>query len=155
SSVHISEELHALDSGHWIAGGRGRGYLAAGFSGRNGTALEEIQLSILERPFDITPRTVDLLALQGELAQGGEVSVVEAELVYLLGWDLLFEGSTVRERADRNALAARLALQHLARAVDAEMVGNNEAGDDGLTEAPAGFDHALVGASNRILGKHD
>ena len=30
----------------------------------------------MERPFDIAPRTVDLLALQGEFAQGREVTVV-------------------------------------------------------------------------------
>jgi hypothetical protein len=34
------------------------------------------------------------------------------------------------------------------------MVGDDEAGDHGLAEAPARFDQALIGAGNRVLGEH-
>ena len=34
------------------------------------------------------------------------------------------------------------------------MVGDDETGDDGLAEAPACFDQALIGARDRVLGEH-
>ena len=68
---------------------------------------------------------------------------------------MLLEGVPVRERADRDALAPCLALQHLAGAVEAEVVRDDEASDHGLTEAPTRFDQALIGAGDRVLGKHD
>ena len=136
-------------------GGPGGGCLAARLPGGDGAALEEVERPILERPFDVAPRAVDLLALQGELAQGRELGVVEAELVHLRRGHLLLEGASVRERADRDALAPGLALQHLAGAVEAEVVRDDEAGDDGFTEAPARFDQALIGAGDRVLGEHD
>ena len=68
---------------------------------------------------------------------------------------MLLEGAAIRERANGDALAPGLALQHLTGAVETEMVGDDEAGDDGLTEAPARFDQALIGAGDRVLGEHD
>ena len=47
-----------------------------------------------------------------------------------------------------------LALQHLTGAVEAELVGDDEAGDHGLTEAPARFDQPLIGAGDRMFGEH-
>ena len=47
-----------------------------------------------------------------------------------------------------------LALQHLPRAVEPEVIGHDEAGDDRLAQAPARFDQALVGAGDRMLGEH-
>ena len=112
-------------------------------------------MPVLERPFDVAARAVDLLALQRELAQRRELRVVEAELVHLRGRHGLLEGAAVRQRADGDALAPGLALQHLAGAVEAEVVRHDEAGDHGLAEAPARFDQALVGAGDRVLGEHD
>src|SRR5262249_15233899 len=97
----------------------------------------------------------NLLALQGELAQSSELGVVEADLVYLSGRQLLLESAPVRERADRDAFAAGLTLQHLAGAVEAEVGWDDNTVDHRLTEPPTCFDHALIGASDRILGKHD
>src|SRR4029077_17613155 len=81
--------------------------------------------------------------------------VVEAELVHLRWWHFLLKGAAVRERADCNVLAPDLALQHLAGAVEAKVVGDDEAGDHGLPEAPTRFDQALIEAGDRMLGKHD
>src|SRR5207249_3316770 len=121
--VKIGEELDALKGGQGIAWGRaGRWRLATGLPSGDGAALQEVERPILEGPLDVTPRAVNLLALQGELAQRGELGVVEANLVHLRGRHLLLEGAAVRERADRDALAAGLALQHLAGAVEAEVV---------------------------------
>src|SRR5262249_24459166 len=76
-------------------------------------------------------------------------------LVHLRRRQLLLESAPVRERADGDALSAGLALQHLAGAVEAEVVWDDNTVDHRLTEPPAGFDHALIGAGDRILGKHD
>ena len=65
------------------------------------------------------------------------------------------QAGAVREGADRDALAADLALEHLAGAVEAELVRDDKAIDHDLTETPTGFDHALIGTGDRILGKHD
>jgi hypothetical protein len=35
------------------------------------------------------------------------------------------------------------------------VVGNDKAGDNGLTEAPARFDQAFISASDRVFGEHD
>src|SRR5439155_25896533 len=103
--VHIGEELDAPEGGHGVARGwAGRWCLAASLAGGDRAALEEVERPILERPFDVAPRAVDLLALQGELAQGRELGVVEAELVHLRGGHLLLEGAPVRERADRDEI---------------------------------------------------
>src|SRR6185369_1559826 len=122
-SVHIGEELDALEGGHRVARGRaGRWCLAARLPGGDRAALKEVKCSILERPFDVAPRAINLLALQGEKSQGRELGVAEAELVHLGGRHLFLEGAPVRERADRNAFAPSLALQHLAGAVNAKVV---------------------------------
>jgi hypothetical protein len=42
----------------------------------------------------------------------------------------------------------------LAGAVQPEVVRDNDAVDDCLTETPTGFDHALIGARDRVLSKH-
>src|SRR5439155_724504 len=76
------------------------GCFAAGLARSNSAALQKIEFPILEGPLDVTPRPIDLLALQGKLAQGGELRVVEAELVDLLERYWVFEGAPVRERAD-------------------------------------------------------
>src|SRR5262249_40636348 len=110
---------------------------------------------ILESPFDVAPRAVNLLALQGELAQRSKLGVVEAELVHSRRRQLLLEGTPVRQRADRDAFSASIALQHLARAVKAEIVRYDKTVDHGLTETPTRFDHALIGTCNRIFGKHN
>src|SRR5207247_719413 len=75
-----------------------------------------------DRAFDVGPRAVNRLALQRELAQGRELGIIEAELVHLRCWHLLLEGAPGWERADRDALAPDLPLQHLAGAVEAELV---------------------------------
>jgi len=155
--VHIGEELDAPEGGYGVARRRaGRAAPRCGaLAGGDGAALEEVERPILERPFDVTPRAVDLLASQSELAQGRELGVVEAKLAHLRGWHLLLEGAPVRERADRDGLAPGLALQHLAGAVEAEMVRDDEAGDHGFTEPPTRFDQALIDAGDRVLGEHD
>ena len=72
--VHAGEELDALEGGYGVAPRRaGRRLLAARLAGRDGAALEEVERPILERPFDVAARAVDLLALQSELAQGREL----------------------------------------------------------------------------------
>ncbi len=68
---------------------------------------------------------------------------------------MLLEGASVRERTNRNALAPGLALQHSTGALEAEVVGDDEAGDHGLTETPARFDQALIGTGDRVLREHD
>jgi hypothetical protein len=68
---------------------------------------------------------------------------------------LLFEGAAVWERSNRNALAPDLALQHPTGAVEAELVGDDEAGDHRFAKAPARFDQALIRARYRMLSKHD
>ena len=83
------------------------------------------------------------------------MDVVEAELAHLRRRHLLLESAAVGRRADRDALAPGLALQHLAGTVEAEVVGDDEAGDDRLAEAPARLDQAFVDASDRVLGEHD
>ena len=83
------------------------------------------------------------------------LGIIEAELIDLGGWDLLLEGAPIREWANRDALTPDPALQHLAGAVEAEMVGDHEAGDHGLAQAPTRFDQALIGAGDRVLGEHD
>jgi len=136
-------------------GGPGGAGLAARLPGGDGAALQEVERAVLERPFDVATRPVGLLALQGELGQGRELRVVEADLVDLREGHLLLEGAPVRERANRDALASGLALQHLARAVEAEVVRDDEAGDHRFAEAPARLDQALVGAGDRVFGEHD
>src|SRR5262249_47252313 len=129
--------------------------LSAGLPSRDRAALQEVERSILECPFDVPPRAVNFLALQGELGHGGELGVVEAGVVPLLGRHLLLEGSSVRQGADRDPLAADLALEHLAGAIETKVVWYDEAVDYGFTETPTGFNHALIGAGDRILGKHN
>src|SRR5216684_490049 len=153
-AVHAGEELDPLEGGNGIARGTGR-RPAVRLARRDRAALQEVEHPILERPFDISARTVDLLAAQSELAQRCELDVVERELIDLRRWHLLLEGASVWQRANRDALAPGLAPQHLTGAIDAKLIGDDEAGDHGLTEAPARFDQALIGAGDRVLGEHD
>ena len=39
-------------------------------------------------------------------------------------------------------------------AIEAKLIGDDEAGDHGLTEAPACFDQTLVGAGDRMFREH-
>src|SRR5262249_30611494 len=73
----------------------------------------------------------------------------------LRGRHLLFESASVRERANCDSLAAGLALEHSPGAVETKVVRDHETVDHGFTETPIGFDHALVGASDRVFGKDD
>jgi hypothetical protein len=62
-SVHPGEELDALKGSNGVSWGRaGRWYAAVRLPGGSGAALEEVERPVLERPFDVAPRTVDLLA---------------------------------------------------------------------------------------------
>src|SRR5262249_48270187 len=74
---------------------------------------------------------------------------------HLRGRHLLLESSSIRQGTDRDPLAADLTLEHVAGAIETKVVWDDEAVDHGFTETPTGFDHALIGASDRILGKHD
>src|SRR4029434_4387141 len=105
--IHVSEKPDTLDGSHGVALGRDwRRRFASGFPGSDGAALQEIELAILDRPFDVAPRAVNLLAPQSELTQGGELGIIQAELVHLRRRNLLFESAPGRERADGYALAA-------------------------------------------------
>ena len=68
---------------------------------------------------------------------------------------LLLEGAPVWERANCDALASGLARQHLTGTIEAKLIGDYEAGDHGLTEAPACFDQTLIGTGDRVFGEHD
>jgi hypothetical protein len=46
---------------------------------------------------------------------------------------LLLEGASVRERTNCNTLAPGLALQYPTGTIEAEVIGDDEAGDHGLT----------------------
>jgi hypothetical protein len=65
-AIHISEELDALDRRDRIVRRRRYGRLAACFPGSDGAALQKIQFSILDRPFDVPPRALHLFALKGK-----------------------------------------------------------------------------------------
>ena len=67
---------------------------------------------------------------------------------------LLLEGAPVWERTNGDALAPGLARQHLTGAVEAKLIGDDEAGDHGLTEAPACFDQTLIGTGDRMFREH-
>src|SRR5262249_47654979 len=72
-AIHVCEELNALECGDRVARRRARRRrVAAGFAGSDGATLEGVEGAILERPFDVAPRAVDLLALEGKVAQGPE-----------------------------------------------------------------------------------
>src|SRR4029079_15281338 len=90
-----------------------------------------------------------------EFAESHELQVVEGELIYLRRRYLLLEGAPVWERANCDALASGLARQHLTRTIEPKLIGDYEAGDHGLTEAPACFDQTLVGTSHRVFREHD
>ena len=84
SAVHIGEEPGALKGGNGVARRRaGRWGIADLLPGGNGAALKEVERPILVCPFDVAPRAVGLLTLEGELAQGRELGVVEADRIYL------------------------------------------------------------------------
>lgn len=117
--------------------------------------IERLVHRVPEYPFDVPPWSVGLLAAKCELAQGGEVGVVEAKRNCLFGGYGFLESPAVRQRADRDSLAPGLALEHLAGAVEPEVVGDDEAGDDGFPESPARFDQAFVCTGDRVLGEHD
>src|ERR1051326_1775013 len=155
-AIHINEELYALESGDGVARRRAgwRWRLTAGLAGGHGAALQQIKHSVLEGPFNIAPRAVHLFALQRELVQGGELNIIDAKLVHLLGRDFLLESAAVRQRADGDALAAGFAFEHLTGAIEAEVLGHDKTGNDRFTEPPTGFGHALISAGYRVLRKH-
>src|SRR5262245_6759268 len=147
SAVKISEELHALEGGDRVGRRRaGRRRVRARFSRGDSAALQEVKRAVLNRPFDIAPRAVDFLASESEFAQRGELSVIETKLSRLRGGHLLLEGPAAGERTDGDVLAAGLALQHLAGAVEPKIIRNNQAGNHRFAQAPTGFDHALIGS---------
>src|SRR6185369_11855990 len=154
SPVHACEQRHALQGRHRVARRRAWRRVAARLPRGDRAALEEVQGVVLDRPLDVAPRAVDLLALEGEVRERRQVRVVEAEGAHLLGRDLLLERAPVRERPDCDALSPGLSLQNLARAVETEVVGDDEARDHRLAEPPARLDEALVGAGHRVLGEH-
>jgi adenosine deaminase len=59
------------------------------------------------------------------------------------------------ERANCDTFAPGLATQHLTGAVEAELIGDDEARDHGLTETPACFNQALIGTSDRVFREHN
>src|SRR5262249_62221269 len=87
--------------------------------------------------------------------RGRDGGSVEAGLALLRGGNGLLEGPSVRKGTDGDALASAFPLEHLAGTVEAEVIRNDEAGDHGLTKAPARLDQTLVGARDRVLGEHD
>ena len=60
-----------------------------------------------------------------------------------------------RAAAQRDVFLANRATQHLASRVERVVVRHDQAGDDGLAQAPGGLDDALVGAVERVLREHD
>jgi hypothetical protein len=155
-AVHAIEEPDAVHGGHRVErGGAGRWRIAASLPGSDGTALEEVNRPILACPFDIAPRAVGLLAFESDLTQFSELRVVETELAYLRRRHGLLERAPIRERADGDALASGLSLQHLAGATEAKEIRHHPARDHSFPEAPAGFDQTLIGAGDRVLGEHD
>jgi hypothetical protein len=76
-------------------------------------------------------------------------------LIYLRRRHLLLEGAPVWERANCDALASGLARQYLTGTIETKLIGDYEAGDHGLTKAPACFDQALIGTSDRVFREHD
>ena len=125
-TVHVGEELDPLEGGYRVAPRRsGRRLLAARLPGRNGAALQEIERPILEGPFDVAPWAVDFLTPQGELAQGRELNILEAELVHLRRGHLLLEGASVRKRLNGDTLVSGFSLKHPAGAVETELVGDD------------------------------
>src|SRR5262249_43928122 len=121
----------------------------------DGTALQKKKLPILNRPFDVAPRPVDPFTLESEFAQGHELGVVETQLGHLRRRELFLESAAVGEGADRHSLSPSLSLQHLAGAIDAEVVRDDKTGDYRFAQAPTGLDQAFIGARDRVLGEHD
>src|SRR3954452_16012160 len=153
--IHAGEELDALEGGDGITrrwAGRRPGLRIARC---DRAALEEVEFPILKRPFDVASRAIDLLAPQCELAESHQLEVVERELIDLHRRYLLLEGAPVWKRANCDALASGLAGQHLTGTIEAKMIGDYEAGDHGLTEAPACFDQTLIGTGDRVFREHD
>jgi hypothetical protein len=147
--VQVGEELDALDGGHGVARRRAGRRGAGGRPRGDGAALEQVEPAVLDGPLDVAARAVDLLARQRQRAERRELRVVEAELAHLRRRYRLLEGAPVRQRADGDALAPGLALQHLAGAIEPELVRNDEAGDHRLAEAPARLDESLVDSVTR------
>jgi len=80
--VHVGEKLDALQGGHGVArSGAGRRSLAACLPGGDGAALEQVERPVLERPLGVAPRPVDLLAQEGQLAQGRENTATKCPAV--------------------------------------------------------------------------
>ena len=86
-AIHVGEEIDALERGHRIMPRRyGRRRLALAFAGGDRAALQEIERSILDRPFDIAARPIDFLALRARVRpSAARCDLVEAKLVHLLG----------------------------------------------------------------------
>src|SRR5579859_249916 len=150
-AVEIGEEPHALHDLHRSARGR---RLLGRARPRDRPALEEIQLPLGERPLDVPVGAVDLLAAARQPVEVGELGIVQTELFGEFRRKGLLERPALGELPDGDLLQACPPLEHLSRAVDPEVVGDHEAGDDGLPEPPARLDHALVRAVDRVPGEH-
>src|SRR5436190_1434187 len=61
--VHAGEELDALEGGNGITWRWAGPRPALRLARRDRAALEEVELLILKRPFDVAARAIDLLAL--------------------------------------------------------------------------------------------
>jgi hypothetical protein len=116
--------------------------------------LQEVQLAVREGPLDVTLRAVDPLTVVGQGRQSLQVLVPQAQRLHQVGCDLLVHGATVRRGTYRELLEPWTALEHLAPAGHPVGVGNDPARDHRLTQAPAGFDHSLVPAGDRVPREH-
>src|SRR4030095_5308530 len=103
---------------------------------------------------DVPTRTIDVLAPAGELIELLELLVGEAEPFDELGRNRLLDRAAARNASDRDPLQSRFSLEDLTRPVDAEVVRDHDARDDGLAEAPGGLDPPLVVARDRVPGEH-
>src|SRR3954451_22534783 len=96
----------------------------------NRSALQQIERSTGDRPFDVSSDSVNLVTAAGEPIQLLELVVVETESFDELRGNLLLDRAAARNGPDRDPLESRLPLEHLTRTVEAVVVGDHDARDD-------------------------
>jgi hypothetical protein len=87
--------------------------------------------------------------------QLAKLRIIKTQRAHELGWNFGFVRSTSRQDTDSDVLRTGRTLEHRPLAAQTEAIRRNQSCHDRLAKPPAGLDHDLVDAVERIPGKED
>ena len=117
-------------------------FAIGGAGGRDGSGLQQPELTLGQGPFDIARLAVIDLDLTAQFRQLRQLGVVQTEPILLIDGDFLL---ALRCHAEWFCAGAVLAHDSI-RSLDLKRIRRHTSGDDGLAQAPRRLDQHLFAA---------